>query len=209
MTIVAISDTHGLHDKCKLPEGDILIHAGDITEYGTEEEVVDFLHWFEKQPFTYKVFIAGNHDLFFDENGPGRIKALIPANVIYLQGTGITIEKLKIWGCPVIPAAIGMAFERKGEKLENVWAKMPPYLDILITHGPPKGVLDDGHGCEVLGARMEQMKPKLHIFGHIHGQRGMKTEGETTFINAAMVKPVESQYWLGYKLACEPYSFII
>lgn len=85
MDITFISDTHGIHDELKLQEGKVLIDAGDITEYGTEEEVTDFLKWFSKQPFTYKIFIAGNHDLFLQECSLSKRNKLIPLGIIYLQ----------------------------------------------------------------------------------------------------------------------------
>jgi predicted phosphodiesterase len=85
MDITFISDTHGLHDELKLKAGTLLIHAGDITEYGTEEEVADFLHWFSKLPFTYKIFIAGNHDIFFEENSIAKRNKIIPKGIIFAK----------------------------------------------------------------------------------------------------------------------------
>lgn len=100
MIVVAISDTHGLHDLCKLPQGDMLIHAGDVTEYGSEEEIIDFLKWFAKQPFPYKIFIAGNHDLYLEQISLPRLRKMIPRNVIYLQNSGVEVNGSKNLGLP-------------------------------------------------------------------------------------------------------------
>ena len=188
MNITVISDTHGLHDELHFDyEGDMLIHAGDITEYGTEEEVIDFLKWFSKQPFTYKIFIAGNHDLFFEECNAAK-KKLIPKDIIYLQNSGTVIEGLKIWGSPVTPYFLGMAFnEREGKAIQKVWKKIPADTDILITHGPPKGILDGGIGCAELLSRVESIQPKYHCFGHAHGYNGSNYVQQTVYLNGAMV----------------------
>jgi predicted phosphohydrolase len=128
-----------LHDRIKLNAGTVLIHAGDVTEYGSEEEVVDFLFWFSRQPFAYKIFIGGNHDLFLETSTPAQRKKLIPSNVIYLQNSGIEIDGLMFWGSPVTPYFLGMAFNaREGKERRKVWNKIPHNTDILITHGPPK-----------------------------------------------------------------------
>jgi Icc-related predicted phosphoesterase len=188
MDITFISDTHGLHDRLKLNPGTILVHAGDITEYGTEEEVVDFLNWFSTQPFTYKIFIGGNHDLFLETLTLRKMKKLIPVGIIYLQNNGTEIEGIKFWGSPITPYFLGMAFnEREGKEIKKVWSKIPPDTNILITHGPPKGILDSGMGCEELRLQINRVQPKIHCFGHVHGQSGSNLLNGTRFINAAMV----------------------
>ena len=103
MQITTISDTHGKHAQLNLSSGDVLLHAGDISSRGNRTEIEDFLNWFKVQNYKYKVFIAGNHDFFFERNSPTEIAALIPDNVIYLNDSGIEIEGLKIWGSPVSP----------------------------------------------------------------------------------------------------------
>ena len=174
--------------KIKLQPGTLLIHAGDITEYGTEEETIDFIDWFAKQPFKYKIFVAGNHDLFLEECTVARRKKIIPNGIIYLQNSGVIIEGLKIWGSPVTPYYLGMAFnERSGKAIKKVWNKVPVDTDILITHGPPKGILDNDFGCEELLQRVNIIRPKLHCFGHVHGRNGSLNLNKTMFINGAMV----------------------
>ena len=135
MDITFISDTHGLHNRLNLNEGTLLIHSGDITEYGTEEEVNEFLHWFSRQNFKHRIFIAGNHDLFLEECTSAKRKRMIPLDIINLQNSGIEIEDLKIWGSPVTPYFLGMAFNaRQGTEIRKVWNKIPAGTDILITH---------------------------------------------------------------------------
>jgi len=167
MDITFISDTHGLHHRLKLTSGTALIHTGDITEYGSEDEVSDFLYWFSKQPFTYKIFIAGNHDLFLEACSPAKRKKLIPSDIIYLQNSGIEIGDLRIWGSPVTPYFLGMAFNaRKGTEIKKVWNKIPIDTNILVTHGPPLGILDNGVGDEDLLREVKEIKPVVHCFGY-------------------------------------------
>ena len=103
MEATIISDTHDLHRKLKFGQGTTLIDTGGITEYGTEEEVIDFVQWFSKQHYTYKIFIAGNHDLFLEKCMADKRKKLLPPGIIYLQNCGMVIKGLKIWGSPVSP----------------------------------------------------------------------------------------------------------
>ena len=210
MDITFISDTHGLHDELKLLPGMLLIHAGDITEYGTEEEVIDFVKWFAKQPFNYKIFIAGNHDLFLEECKPSKLKRLIPENIIYLQNSGIQINGINIWGSPVTPYFLGMAFNtRSGKPLKKVWDKIPTNTHILITHGPPESMLDNGFGCTQLMEQVNKIQPMVHVFGHVHQHNGIQEIGHTKFINAALVNtlnPMESE---GYRIIGQPVCIII
>lgn len=209
MDITFISDTHGIHDELKLQEGKILIHSGDITEYGTEEEVSDFLKWFSKQPFLYKIFIAGNHDLFFEECSLSKRKKLIPSGIIYLQNSFVEIENVKIWGSPVTPYFLGMAFNaRPGKEIKKVWDKIPLDTDILITHGPPKGILDNGIGCEELFNRVNIIQPTMHCFGHAHGQNGVLKKNGITYINAAMVNSLDPFKDDEYKMIYIPIRLI-
>jgi Icc-related predicted phosphoesterase len=208
MKIIAISDTHGQHQKVKIPEGDLLIHAGDITEYGTESEVKDFLRWFSKQPCAYKVFIAGNHDLFFDQTNFKKNKMIADLkvqNVFYLQNSGIVLNGLKIWGSPVTPYFLGMAFNKqRGEEIRKTWSKIPNNTDILITHSPPYGILDNDLGCEELLAKVIQRKPKLHVFGHIHNAYGIFQENEMKFVNASLTNTPDPISGLGHRVVNVP-----
>jgi Icc-related predicted phosphoesterase len=191
MTITVFSDTHGLHRRIKnIPLADMLIHAGDVSKYGEEHQVMDFLDWFAKQPHTYKIFIAGNHDFFFEQENEKYIQKHIPSNVIYLNDSGCEIEGIKIYGSPITPEFYDWAFNRKrGKEIKKHWDKIPSDTNILITHGPPFGILDANKnqyktGCEDLLQTVEKIKPKYHIFGHIHEAYGMLQTMNTTYINA-------------------------
>jgi Icc-related predicted phosphoesterase len=210
MDITFISDTHGLHGRLKLNPGTVLIHTGDVTEYGSEDEVADFLFWFSKQPFSYKVFIAGNHDLFLEECSPAKKKKMIPSDIIYLQNSGIEIKGLKVWGSPVTPYFLGMAFNvRQGTEIRKVWNKIPSGTDILISHGPPKGILDNGVGDEELLLQVFKIQPAVHCFGHAHGQNGIETVNGTTFINASIVNSLDSLQSAEYKVIGKPIIYKI
>ncbi|MFK7978501.1 MAG: metallophosphatase domain-containing protein [Saprospiraceae bacterium] len=208
MKIVAISDTHGLHNQLQLPKGDMLLHSGDVAKRGSEQEIVAFLNWFSQQDFQYKIFIAGNHDFYFEETSAAAIADLIPENVIYLNDSGVTIEGIHIWGSPVQPRFFDWAFNRdRGADIDRHWQLIPENTDILLTHGPPQGILDKTSqglevGCEMLLTRIEQIQPKYNIFGHIHEAYGQVTKNNIHFINASVVNlrymvvnpPVEFEY---------------
>jgi len=193
MKIIAISDTHGQHRKLQLPKGDILIHAGDLSKRGGKLEIMDFLDWYSKLDFQYKIFIAGNHDFYFQDADPKEIKELIPSNLIYLNDTGIEIEGIKIWGSPIQPWFYDWAFNRqRGADIKKHWDLIPEETDILITHGPALRILDmtakqEAVGCEDLFNRIMEIKPKIHIFGHIHEAQGELKFMGTHFINASVV----------------------
>ncbi|MCU0389773.1 MAG: metallophosphatase domain-containing protein [Thermoflexibacter sp.] len=191
MKIVCISDTHGLHEQVSIPEGDILLHAGDISKRGKEHEVVNFNHWLATLPHPHKVMIAGNHDFIFEQN-PTLAQSLI-TNAIYLNDSMIEINGLKIWGSPISPWFHDWAFNRKrGNEIKKHWDLIPAEIDILITHGPPFGILDytaSGRtvGCEELAKTIIKIKPKIHLFGHIHESYGIVEVNQTTFINASIL----------------------
>jgi Icc-related predicted phosphoesterase len=210
MNITCISDTHGLHQYCNLQSGNLLIHAGDITEHGTEDELQDFIDWLIQQPFEYKIFIGGNHDFCLEETTKTGIQKRLPKNTFYLQNSGTKIEGLNIWGSPVTPYFLGMAFnERRGNDIRKVWKKIPATTDILITHGPPLGILDNGFGCEDLLQKVTTVKPKLHVFGHVHEQTGIIQQAGTEFINAALVNNIDLLVGEEYKIVNQPVSLSV
>ncbi|MBX3252636.1 MAG: metallophosphatase domain-containing protein [Chitinophagaceae bacterium] len=203
--ITFISDTHTLHRELRLSGGDILIHCGDVTEYGTKEELKDFLDWFSGQPFSHKIFIAGNHDLCLEEMSRREKNKIIPGNITYLQNEAVTINGINIYGSPVSPYFLGMAFNRKrGKEIQKEWNKIPANTDILITHTPPFGIMDNGFGCEDLLAAVNEMKPGLSVFGHVHEQNGMIQEGGTTFINATLVNTLAGINEVNYRVISKP-----
>ncbi|TCI92172.1 metallophosphatase domain-containing protein [Tenacibaculum sp. M341] len=193
MKIICISDTHGFHRGLKLPKGDMIIHAGDVTKRGEKEEVIDFLSWYQHLDFKHKIFIAGNHDFFFEKASPKEINELIPSGITYLNDTGITIEGIKIWGSPIQPWFYSWAFNRqRGKEIQKHWDKIPNGLDILITHGPAYGVLDltqhnQSVGCQDLFNKIREVKPKIHITGHIHEAYGRLNMFGVDFVNASVL----------------------
>ena len=208
MKFVAISDTHGQHWDLKLPDGDVIIHAGDISKRGEEREVIDFLQWYQGLNFKYKIFIAGNHDFLFEQAAEEYIKKIIPDNVVYLNDSGIKIGHVKIWGSPITPWFFNWAFNRhRGDAIARHWDLMPPDTNLLITHGPVFGKLDkiiDGKtvGCEDLLEKVIQIKPKVHVCGHIHEGYGQVSDSTTNFINASVLD-------VNYKLKNAPIVFNI
>jgi Icc-related predicted phosphoesterase len=193
MKIVCIADTHSAYDKLVVPAGDMLIHAGDIDAYNQFQELAYFNSWLGRQPHKYKIVIAGNHDGFIAQHY--LLVRGVLSNAIYLENSGCEIEGLKIWGSPISPFFNDWFFMAKTrEEIQNYWDMIPKDTDILITHSPPSGILDkiyypkEQHlGCFNLNQKVMKIKPKLHIFGHIHQSYGIKKIGETTFINASIM----------------------
>ncbi len=206
MKFVIISDTHGQHKNLTLPKGDVLIHAGDVSIRGEEKECIDFLNWFSECDFKYKIFIAGNHDFFFEKTPENILEKLIPENVIYLCDSGVEIENIKIWGSPITPNFFNLAFNSgRGESIAKHWELIPSDTDILITHGPVFGKLDktkrgENVGCEDLLNTIDKIKPKVHICGHIHEAYGQINTSTTNFINASVLDEK-------YKLKNAPITF--
>lgn len=189
MRIICVSDTHAHHHRTVMPPGDILVHAGDITRRGELAEVEDFDRWLGTLPHRHKVVICGNHDFCFQEQ-PAAARARV-TNAVYLQDEAVELDGVKIYGSPWQPWYGGWAFNlHPGPELAAVWAKIPDDTDLLITHGPPAGVLDrtkrgDLAGCRDLLARVRAVRPRLHVFGHIHEAAGRADVDGTTFVNAA------------------------
>ncbi len=188
--VVCISDTHEKHKRLQLPEGDILIHAGDFTWTGKQQPTLDFLDWLEAQPFKRKILISGNHDFYFEYGkNMDRLKGRA---IHYLMNSGIVIDgQIKIWGSPFTPEFMDWAFMGTPREREALWVKIPENLDILVTHGPPFGILDktvDGEnaGCPHLLKAVQRRKPKIHLFGHIHEGYGLREIDGTVFVNASL-----------------------
>lgn len=195
--IVCLSDTHNCNDQIDVPDGDILIHSGDATITGTVEEIKRFNSWFAGLPHKHKIFVAGNHDWLFEtDNRLARI--LLDKKIVYLQDSAIEIEGLKIYGSPWQPRFFDWAFNlNRGAEMAEKWDAIPNDIDILITHGPPKGFLDEvprrawveNAGCEELRKKVEEIaafgRLKLHIFGHIHCGYGTRNQFGVKFINAS------------------------
>jgi predicted phosphodiesterase len=200
MIISFISDTHTKHRNCELdlPGGDLLLHAGDFMNSGYHEiEATEFFDWFDAlDNYDTKVFIAGNHDRLM-ENGPDRMEGILTGykNIDYLEDSKIVVNDINIYGSPWQPAFYDWAFNlpRNGWELELKWKDIPNDTDILISHGPPFGHCDVtpygnlNVGCELLRVRVDELKPKIHVFGHIHSGYGYKFHNGTHFINASIL----------------------
>ena len=206
-----ISDTHGRHHKMTedIIGGDMIIHAGDVSNRGLKSEIEDFLSWFSNLPYKHKIFIAGNHDFEFERVRSSREEGIrIPDGVTYLQDESVTIDGIKIYGSPWQPWFHDWAFNLyRGEALAEKWNQIPDDVDILVTHGPPHGILDKTErmmnvGCEDLYKRVFEIKPKIHLFGHIHEGYGMREIDDVIFINASTLdahylynnKPIDFEF---------------
>ena len=179
--LVFFSDTHGRHEDVALPEGDILIHAGDVCDKGNEDQVHQFIEWFANQPFEYKIFIAGNHD-FNLETGRILIPAALPKEITYLQDSGVVVYGKKIWG----------AFSAQNDEYFQP-GLIPEDIDILITHIPPWKILDQSpqgqhKGSAELSIRVRELKPDMHLFGHIHYSHGKRQIDGTQYANGSQYK---------------------
>lgn len=184
MKLVALSDLHGFWEQTEIPNGDVLIFAGDITRTGSLTELVTFNTWLGQLPHQHKIVIAGNHDWCF-ENLHSLAKGLL-TNAIYLEDTGVAIDGVIFWGSPWTPQFYDWAFMLpRGNPLAEKWIHIPKDTDVLITHGPPHEILDAAirrdslgnyHneivGCEELRKVVDSLPLKAHIFGHIHNQHG-------------------------------------
>lgn len=199
--VVCLSDTHGFHESLTVPEGDVVIHAGDLSMRGREEQVQAFATWFGALPHPQKIVIAGNHDWLF-ERTPVRGRELL-GDVTYLCDEGAQVAGLRVWGSPWQPWFYDWAFNLpRGQTLRDKWDLIPDETDVLVTHGPPFGYLDgaarpasgwddDGGvatehvGCEELRAALDRVRPHLHVFGHIHEGYGRAQLGDTILVNAS------------------------
>lgn len=209
--ILILSDTHGLQAGLPypLPEADIIVHAGDMTNRGTMVECMRALGWFNALPYKYRICIAGNHDLFLDSDHidcpstPSAIDAIMPKadGFFYLNDSGCEVEGIKFWGSPVQPEFFHWGFNRmRGPEIQEHWDKIPEGTDVLITHGPAYKLVDQcpdfrfpnlddmlvNVGCVNLAKTIVKIKPKLHICGHVHYAYGHAYNGDTLHVNGSI-----------------------
>ena len=225
MKITLISDTHTKHNQLKndLPGGDILIHAGDFMNSGYNPmEALMFFQWFDSiDNYDTKVLIAGNHDRWMQDE-PEEVKGILTGykTIEYLQDEEVVLyfdgpngdspeDNIRIYGTPWQPEFFNWAFNlpRNREEMKSRWDAIPANTDILVTHGPPYGYLDipGGQtatrvGCEMLRYRVDEIRPKIHVFGHIHGSYGHYFNGHTHFFNASVLNE-------RYNYTNQPFTF--
>jgi Icc-related predicted phosphoesterase len=201
MRLVVTSDCHGKLNQTTIPGGDVLILAGDILanrsgdpdvdaafQLNALRELDDYCGWLD---FKHVLLIAGNHDWVFERySGAHRVLK----HIIYMEDSGTEIDGVKFWGSPHQPWFFDWAFNlpRNGRELARYWSLIPRDTDVLVTHGPPYGILDlpfgkgEPAGCELLLKRVQEVEPRVHVFGHIHGSYGRKQTGRTLFVNACL-----------------------
>ena len=189
MKILHISDTHGCHRRLHdLPQADIVVHSGDFTMNGSEQEALDFMNWFCDLSYPQKIFICGNHDdCLYGATIDG-----LDGNVHYLCNSATEIESLKFYGIPMFMS------DCVTDRQARHYANIPEDTDILITHTPPFGILDCddsiNYGSEELLGRITAVQPRLHLFGHIHSQYGTTSLNGTTFSNGAIMNADYSNF---------------
>lgn len=213
---VVISDTHMMHNKItdRLPSGDVLIHAGDALNFGSEKEWFDFCMWWRMLPYQHKVFVAGNHDRCLDTEQLEAHKLLLGEETHFLYDSQAIIEGKRFYGSPIQKEFCNWAFNRDEISRERHFKHIPEHLDVLITHEPPLGYgdycpyderiekkygpgLSNAHvGDPILRKAIDRLiiRPKYHIFGHIHYSHGIHLDERkyddaqetTVFINAAI-----------------------
>lgn len=183
MKILHLSDTHGKHREITtMPLADVLVHSGDFTLAGGDMEALDFIEWLCDLPYKHKIFIAGNHDdCMLDATLEG-----LPDDVHYLCDSGITINGISFYGAPMF-----VTFEGEDLKELEQYEQIPDSIDVLITHRPPLGILDSiddnlHYGSSVLLDKVTKIKPKMHLFGHVHSACGTINWKGITFSNAGL-----------------------
>jgi len=214
LRVVCVSDTHGRHRALgKIPEGDVLVCAGDFTEMGSLQEVEEFSAWLKRLPHTHKIVIAGNHDVTFEPEtyldswdrfhkvpqDPFLAKKTLEASgCIYLEDSSFEVEGVKFFGTPHQPEFNNWAFNSKrGSECRSKWDQIPADTDVLISHGPPLGHGDalgkkKKAGCvDLLHSVQQVVRPALHVFGHVHEGYGATTDGKTTYVNASVTSDDE------------------
>ena len=203
MLVWHISDSHSLHRHLTVPDADIVIHSGDFADSRNSGvnciQVANFIDWFSQLPIKHKVVVAGNHDVAIERGMYGR-STFTDNNINYLENSGVTIEGLNIYGSPYTPSfGVGWAFNKSRGSIGLLWENIPQDTDILVTHGPPKTILDfndelEPVGCKVLfNTVMKLPNLKLHCFGHVHNNKniintGLRIFNGRTFSNGSIVK---------------------
>ena len=181
MDIIAISDTHGRHRKINIEPCELLIHIGDVCNFGNTAEIKDFMEWFSEQPATYKFFVAGNHDTCFEMEYDALIN-LIPKDIHFIENSIVVISYFE--GSLPKEICIASVPARMGNEI-GAWIDLDK-VDILLAHCPPYGILDDGYGSKKLKEYIDRYKPQYALFGHNHlnEPKEIKIDG-VTYVNVS------------------------
>jgi Icc-related predicted phosphoesterase len=195
LKLVCISDTHGDHESVSLPPGDVLIHAGDLTGHGTKQETQAFFRWFGMQSYRHKICVAGNHDTYMEQDPVACQEMANNAGVVLLDDSGCNVDGVSFWGSPITPRFLDWSFMRDpGSDIEAHWNLIPNETDVLVTHGPVYGILDqvdrecgdrEHTGCRSLLKRIQEIKPRFHVFGHIHEDYGRVEQAGVSHCNVS------------------------
>jgi hypothetical protein len=181
-----------------MPPADVLVFSGDLTNFGNVEEASDFLTWFSELPYDNKIFIAGNHDYCFDTTDYKypKLKSILDQfkvehpNIYYLCDDEVIIDGVKFYGSPWQPWVGHGSFNLKSDEIRAKWDMIPKDVNVLITHGPVAGILDEGwrgsEGCVDLKETIQTLTElKLHVCGHIHQGYGIKVIDPVAYVNAS------------------------
>lgn len=190
MRVVCLSDTHERHAEIDVPDGDLLLHAGDFTGKGDIKAILDFAAWVGNLPHPHKIVIPGNHDLLFEKDWDHARILMGSSGARLLNQETVKVDGLTIWGEPRQPEFYGWAFNVPREEMRRVWNLAPRNVDIVLTHGPPHGIgdrngRDERVGCRYLFDYIADTQPRLVVCGHIHGGYGRYKVGRTLVVNAS------------------------
>ena len=203
MKIAAFSDCHWLYNEIKeFPEADICIFAGDWCGSGYYlKETLDFVSWFKTLPYKVKIAIPGNHDRLCEVNEKGVKDIFLQADSHLLIDEEMDYQGLSIYGSPWSPKFYNWAYMLPEEQLKWKFKYIPEKVDVLVTHTPPKGILDpNSYGSEALRKRLNDVNPKIHIFGHNHGGYGYQETINTRFYNVSVCSDADKEHEYTYKL---------
>lgn len=191
MRLVFLSDTHGHYRSLNLPAGDVLVHGGDFGARGDLNDLAQFASWIRELPFRHKLFVSGNNDPCFLSSPQEALEVL--EGVQWLRDCSIEIEGVHFYGATwqSLLSRTPLSYERERSARAVLWSRIPSNTDVLITHVPPHGILDRNRrgrnqGCSALRTRVDEIAPRVHLFGHIHECRGHTLEGQTLFVNGAV-----------------------
>lgn len=194
-SLCLVSDTHRHHRELRLPDAELLIHAGDFCSFRQNDLQVlaDVDEWFAGSGVEHVLCTGGNHDHELASGG------FYFQHAEFLRDRLIEVSGLAVYGSPWVPDLLGHAFYASDEELAEKWRQIPSGLDVLVTHTPPAGILDQPHGsarsigCRHLREELRRIRPRLHVFGHVHAAYGQVKDNGTLYVNAAVVAGPRSE----------------